>query len=107
MEPESSSAGTDLDPSSQPRPAPTVPESFSQPIAQQADRLLTKYRRAVTDSNDRVYQFSLSADPQLPDEEFATVRKGVFKVIEERLEKRNITSVLLTEESISWCLPTS
>lgn len=92
------------------RPITGVPESFSQPPPQEAERLLTKYRRAVSDRNEGVYHFKISAPNLLPDEEFDTVlrlRKGVFKVIVERLKQRNIRSPLLTESALAWCLPVS
>ena len=78
-----------IDPSSQPQPAKDVPESFSQPIAHQAERLLTKSRRAIADGNDKVYQFGVTTTAQLPGEEFDTearLRRGVFEVIVDRLK---------------------
>jgi hypothetical protein len=95
---------------SQPRLATGAPESFSQPLQRQADRLLTKYRRAATDRNDGVYQFSASTSNVLLDVEFDTLarlRKGVFKIILERLKERGIISTMLTETALSWCLPTA
>jgi hypothetical protein len=70
--------------------------------------LLAKTRRAATDGKDGVYSFDLRSNAQLPDEAFATIarlRKGVMKVLEERLSQRGMTSIYMTEEYLSRCLP--
>ncbi|KAF1843744.1 uncharacterized protein K460DRAFT_408067 [Cucurbitaria berberidis CBS 394.84] len=60
--------------------------------------------------SEDTFQYINSAPSLDSDEQFSTIpqlRRGFFKIIVERLKERNITSPLLTEASLAWCLPTS
>jgi hypothetical protein len=98
-----------IDAGSQPRPFKEVPEYFSQPLAEQTERLLSKVQRSKSDRQEDVFRFSTSSThTMLPEEGFQTLtrlREGVYTELCDRLKARGVSSTLFSEKNFDFCLP--
>ncbi|CAN9092100.1 unnamed protein product [Alternaria alternata] len=84
--------------------------SRSQPLVNEAQKLLSKYRRTVSDRVQDDFFISHVAMGELTDKCFDDLRElrhEVFTIILRRLKARNITSTLLKQDAFWWCLPTN
>jgi hypothetical protein len=101
-----SDAQADLDPGS--GPTPQTGTSLSQPLVNEAQRLLSRYQRTISDRAQNELPVSKIVGGQLPDKDYVILeelRREVLNVIIERLKTRNVLSNLVKARTFWWCLP--
>jgi hypothetical protein len=84
--------------------------SNSQPVLREVNKLLSRYNRTVSHRDEEIVRFNNLAIGQLPGTPFETLAQlqmAVFKVLEERLKIRQVTSSALHQNSFTWSLPSS
>jgi hypothetical protein len=84
--------------------------SNSQPVLREVNKLLSRYNRTVSHRDEEIVRFNNLAIGELPSTPFETLTQlqmAVFKVLEERLKIRQVTSSALHQNSFTWSLPRS
>ncbi|RAR06499.1 hypothetical protein DDE82_003320 [Stemphylium lycopersici] len=96
------------DPGSQPHM--TTGDSLSQPLMGEANKLLQKTRRTISDREENAVRFGTTAMGHLPKKPFESLQQlkvAVWNVLIERLRLNGVTSSRLQIQHFHWCLPTS
>jgi hypothetical protein len=100
-------SSTHIDPG--PDPTPQTGTSLSQPLQNEAQKLLSRFQRTISERAQNELHTSTLARGQIPEREYVTLdelRRSVFRVILERLRARNVSLTLMKMQTFWWCLPT-
>jgi hypothetical protein len=100
------SAQLDLDPGS--GPTSQTGTSLSQPLVNEAQRLLSRYQRTISERAENDLPVSRIVRGDVPEKDYVILdelRREVLRVIVARLKARNIITNLVKSGTFWWCLP--
>lgn len=89
-------------------PTPQTGTSASQPLVNEAQTLLSRLKRTISERAQNDLPISKLVGGQLPEKYFASLeelRKEVMKIIIGRLNANGVQSTMLKPSMLSWCLP--